>query len=108
MPSMGSTGDVYDNAMVESFFATLEREVIDRRRFRSRYMKRAWQSSPGWKAGTNHTGATRPSATCHPSITRGGCYQEMLKSQALNRPQKQGETRNSLVLNTMYGTLTSR
>ena len=36
VPSMGSTGDAYDNAMAESFFATLEREVIDRRRFKSR------------------------------------------------------------------------
>jgi len=32
---MGSVGDAYDNAMAESFFATLEREVIDRRTFRS-------------------------------------------------------------------------
>ena len=29
-PSMGSTGDGYDNAMCESFFATLECELIDR------------------------------------------------------------------------------
>ena len=35
MPSMGTVGDAYDNAMAESFFATLEREVIDRQRFRS-------------------------------------------------------------------------
>ena len=35
MPSMGSVGDAYDNAMAESFFATLEREVLSRRRFRS-------------------------------------------------------------------------
>jgi putative transposase len=28
--SMGSTGDYYDNAMAESFFATLETELIDR------------------------------------------------------------------------------
>ena len=34
-PSMGTVGDAYDNAMAESFFATLEREVIDRQRFRS-------------------------------------------------------------------------
>ena len=33
-PSMGSVGDAYDNAMAESFFATLECELIDRRRFR--------------------------------------------------------------------------
>jgi putative transposase len=32
---MGSVGDAYDNAMAESFFATLEREVIDRYRFHS-------------------------------------------------------------------------
>jgi len=30
-PSMGSRGDAYDNAMAESFFATLECELIDRR-----------------------------------------------------------------------------
>jgi putative transposase len=35
MPSMGSGRDAYDNAMAESFFATLEREVLDSRRFKS-------------------------------------------------------------------------
>ena len=34
-PSTGSVGDAYDNAMCESFVATLECELIDRRRFRS-------------------------------------------------------------------------
>jgi len=34
-PSTGSVGDAYDNAMCESFFATLECELIDRHRFRS-------------------------------------------------------------------------
>ena len=33
--SMGSVGDAYDNAMCESFFATLECELLDRRRFRT-------------------------------------------------------------------------
>ena len=32
-PSMGSVGDAYDNAMAESFFATLECELLDRQRF---------------------------------------------------------------------------
>jgi putative transposase len=32
-PSMGTVGDAYDNAMCESFFATLERELLARRRF---------------------------------------------------------------------------
>jgi putative transposase len=34
-PSMGSVGDAYDNAMCESFFATLECELLDRRRFKT-------------------------------------------------------------------------
>ncbi|MBV8200870.1 MAG: IS3 family transposase [Acidobacteria bacterium] len=34
-PSMGSVGDCFDNAMCESFFATLECELLDRRRFHS-------------------------------------------------------------------------
>jgi putative transposase len=34
-PSMGSVGDCFDNAMCESFFATLECELIDRSTFRT-------------------------------------------------------------------------
>jgi putative transposase len=34
-PSMGSVGDCYDNAMCESFFATLECELLDRVTLRS-------------------------------------------------------------------------
>jgi putative transposase len=34
--SLGSVGDCYDNALAESFFATLECELIDRRVFRTR------------------------------------------------------------------------
>lgn len=33
-PSMGSVGDCYDNALCESFFATLQCELLDRHRFR--------------------------------------------------------------------------
>jgi hypothetical protein len=32
---MGSVGDAYDNAMAESFFATLECELLDRRSFKT-------------------------------------------------------------------------
>lgn len=35
-PSMGSVGDAYDNAMAESFFASLECELIDRRSWKSK------------------------------------------------------------------------
>ena len=34
-PSMGSVGDAYDNAMAESFFSSLEAELLARRRFAS-------------------------------------------------------------------------
>ncbi len=34
-PSMGSVGDAYDNAMAESFFSTLECELLSRRSFSS-------------------------------------------------------------------------
>jgi putative transposase len=35
VPSMGSVGDAYDNALAESFFATLECELIQRCRWRT-------------------------------------------------------------------------
>ena len=34
-PSTGSVGDAYDNALCESFFATLECELLDRERFQT-------------------------------------------------------------------------
>ena len=34
-PSMGSVGDCYDNALCESFFASLECELLDRRSFQT-------------------------------------------------------------------------
>ena len=42
--------DAYDNAMAESFFATLEREVLNRRRFRSQAEARMaiFQWLEGW------------------------------------------------------------
>lgn len=40
-PSMGSVGDCYDNAMCESFFASLECELLDRKRFASPAQARA-------------------------------------------------------------------
>jgi hypothetical protein len=36
LPSMGRKGDAYDNALCEAFFATLNREVVRRCRFRTR------------------------------------------------------------------------
>jgi len=49
-PSMGSVGDCFDNAMCESFFATLECELLDRRHFRTQVEARmaVFEFIEGW------------------------------------------------------------
>jgi len=49
-PSMGSVGDCFDNAMCESFFATLECELLDRTSFRTPTEARlaVFQFIEGW------------------------------------------------------------
>ncbi len=49
-PSMGSVGDAYDNAMCESFFATLECELLDRRKFHTEAAARmaVFEFIEGW------------------------------------------------------------
>lgn len=49
-PSMGSAGDCFDNAMAESFFATLECELLDRCSFRHQNEARAavFRFIEGW------------------------------------------------------------
>ncbi len=47
---MGSVGDAYDNAMAESFFSTLEAELLSRRRFTSQAEARmaCFSYNEGW------------------------------------------------------------
>ena len=49
-PSMGSVGDCYDNALCESFFASLECELLDRRSFQTHAEARmaVFQYIEGW------------------------------------------------------------
>jgi putative transposase len=49
-PSMGSVGDAYDNALCESFFATLECELLNRRRFATQVEARlaVFEFIEGW------------------------------------------------------------
>jgi putative transposase len=49
-PSMGTAGDCFDNAMAESFFATLECELLDRHGFRNPHEARAavFRFIEGW------------------------------------------------------------
>ncbi len=57
-PSMRSVDDAYDNAMCESFFATLERELLDRRKFQTKAEARmaVFQFIEGWyNPGRRHS-----------------------------------------------------
>jgi len=49
-PSIGSVGDCYDNAICESFFATLECELLDRRKFKTKAEARVacFEFIEGW------------------------------------------------------------
>jgi putative transposase len=49
-PSMGSVGDCFDNAMCESFFATLECELLDRSHFKTQIEARMaiFEFIEGW------------------------------------------------------------
>ena len=58
-PSMGSVGDCFDNALCESFFATLECELIDRYTFRSQAQARIAFFVLS-RVGTTPIAATRP------------------------------------------------
>jgi putative transposase len=84
MPSIGSVGDAYDNAMAESFFATLERELLSRRRFRSQaeakmavfewlegwYNRHRRHSSLGYRSPVNYERAHQrhPSRIKNPAL----------------------------------------
>ena len=36
MPSSGSIGDAFDNAMMESFWSSMQNELLDRKKWRTR------------------------------------------------------------------------
>jgi len=69
-PSTGSVGDAYDNAMCESFFATLDASSSTAT-VSARTPRRAWRSSTSSKASTILPGVTRRWATSRRSNTNG-------------------------------------
>ncbi len=71
MPSVGSTGDAYDNRWprVSSPRSNAKCSTVGGFRVRPRL---GWPSSSGLRAGTIRTGDTPPLAISHPSTTRGG------------------------------------
>jgi putative transposase len=89
-PSMGSVGDAYDNARAESFFATLECELLNRRRFKTQVEARhgIFRFIEGWY---NPTGGIRRSVTFHRSATKSW-PQPRLDSQVAKCPPKRGNS----------------
>ena len=69
--SMGSTGDAYDNALAESFFASLETELIDRSSWRTRADARLAVFDYSRPSTTRAAGTPR-SITYRPPSSRGG------------------------------------
>jgi len=69
-PSMGSVGSCFDNAMCESFFAPLECELLDRRRFKTQSEARmaVFEFIEGWY---NPLAVISPSTIFHRSTTKG-------------------------------------
>jgi len=69
LPSMGSVGDAYDNALCESSFATQECELLDRHRFRSQQEagRAVFEFIEGW-----YNPHRRHSSLCYASPARFG------------------------------------
>jgi putative transposase len=66
--SMGTVGDALDNAVAESFFATLECELLDRYDWPTRQALRTACSTSS-RSSTTADAATPPSTTFHPPTT---------------------------------------
>jgi putative transposase len=73
--SMGRTGSALDNAMAESFIATLKTELVHRRRFPDRevarsaifeYLEGFGHTPRPWTAGRRPWRCGRPLRTCKP------------------------------------------
>jgi putative transposase len=75
---MGSVGDAYDNAMAESFFSTLEAELLSRRRFASQAEARmagfsyieGWYNPVRLHSGLGYRSPMTYEATMQPAMTK--------------------------------------
>jgi putative transposase len=70
----GQRGDAYDNALCESFFATLEGELLDRQRFRTQLDARLaiFDFSEGWYNPRRSHSALESTRRGHARNTRTG------------------------------------
>ncbi len=68
--SMSRSGDCYDNAMMESLWATLKKELVHGRRFRTHEEARLAVFEWIARSGTSQRGSTAHSATSAPRHSR--------------------------------------
>jgi putative transposase len=59
LPSMGTISDAYDNAVIESFWARMQTELLDRRRW-STASSSPTRSLSTWRSSTTGNDATAP------------------------------------------------
>lgn len=84
--SMGTVGDAYDNAMAESFFASLECELIARRSWKTKTQARmavftwieSWYNPHRRHSALNYLS---PNTTSHPITSRGNTQKKSLKQK---------------------------
>src|SRR5712671_2858367 len=85
--SMGSVGDCFDNTMCESFFATLECELLNRQSFKTQVeaSMAVFDFIEGWY---NPHRRHRRSTSYHQSTTRGVAHKRLVSAaqhRLLNR-----------------------
>lgn len=90
-PSTGTVGDAYDNAMAESFFASLECGLLDRRSFKARTKARlaAFTWIEGWynpRRRHSALGYQSPSTTNGETQTRIANHRRQQPRSAQRRP----------------------
>ena len=102
-PSMGSVGDAYDNAMCESFFATLECELLCRRRFQAQaaarnvvfefiegfYNTRRRHSSIGYLSPVDYE-RQDPEGGTDPDAHQPAVVLSAVKGKPFGRPRRRG------------------
>ena len=87
-PSLGSVGDCYDNALCERFFASLECELLDRRRITTKYEARLALFE--YIAGFYNTRRRHSSLGEHSPANFERRFKNLPESQTVNRPRKLG------------------
>ncbi len=101
VPSIGSVGDSYDNALAEAVNALYKTELIrGPQQGPWRTIDDVELSTLGWSTGTTPSASTAASTTSHPTTTKPPTLQQQptttkQKTTTFSLRKTQGESRNS-------------